>query len=90
MEKQVYYLEDGDKYSFDLKTASDIKYFYETRNPEGHFFDRETMRFFEDTMSNFGVAWDNEGYRILTRKKPVKHGLQGAWRVELDGDLSKI
>jgi hypothetical protein len=36
-------------------TASDLKRLYGRGNPEGHFFDRETMRFFGDTMRNFGV-----------------------------------
>ncbi len=48
--------------------------------PDGHFFDRETMRFFGDTMSNY-VVHGTEIYNerlcyVLERKKPVKNGLK--------------
>jgi hypothetical protein len=70
-------------------TASGLKYLYERNNPEGHFFDRATMRFFGDTMRNFGVL---DGGRVKTvtengieeaevwelyRKRPVQGGLHG-------------
>jgi hypothetical protein len=71
-------------------TASELKYLYEKNNPEGHFFDRDTMRFFGDTMSNFGVRDAGEkmvvstsgieynvGLWELYRKRPVKYGLHG-------------
>jgi len=44
---------------------------------QGHdryFFTRETMRFFGDTMRNYGVR-DNGATWELYRKHPVKHGL---------------
>jgi hypothetical protein len=69
-------------------TASDLKYLYERNNPEGHFFDNRTMRFFGDTMRNFGVV-DGGTVKTLTdngvedaevwalyRKRPV-NGLHG-------------
>jgi hypothetical protein len=69
-------------------TASKLKYLYEKNNPDGHFFDRNTMSFFGDTMRNFGVA-DGGKMRTMTdngiveievwdlyRKKPV-HGMHG-------------
>lgn len=57
-----------------IKNASDLKYHYQDKNPDGHFFDRKTMKFFGDTMANYGVR--NHGtYFELYRKKPVKHGL---------------
>ena len=44
-----------------------------------YFFDRKTMRFFGDTMSNYGVVTTCingvECYELY-RRKPVKHGLQ--------------
>jgi hypothetical protein len=45
-----------------------------------HFFDRSTMRFFGDTMANYGVLKnpvDINGVQcwVLYRRKPVKHGL---------------
>lgn len=35
--------------------ASELKYQIESTGRESHFFDRKTMRFFGDRMSNFGV-----------------------------------
>lgn len=35
--------------------ASQLRNAIETTGHESHFFDRETMRFFGDSMSNFGV-----------------------------------
>jgi len=55
-------------------TPSELKYQYQKRNPDGHFFDFKTMRFFGDTMKNYGVA-DAGEYWELFRRKPVKHGL---------------
>jgi hypothetical protein len=70
-------------------TASRLKYLYEKNNPGGHFFDRKIMRFFGDTMCNFGVL---DGGKVKTftgnsieevevwelyRKRPVKCGLHG-------------
>jgi hypothetical protein len=73
-------------------TAFDLKYLYERNNPEGHFFDRDTMRFFGDTMRNFGV-YDGGTVKTITgngveeeevwelyRKRPVKNGLHGHCR----------
>jgi hypothetical protein len=69
-----------------IKTASDLKYQYQLNNPDGHFFDRETMRFFGDTMRNYGVRSkpvkvsrsDGEIVEcyVLYRRHAVKHGLQ--------------
>lgn len=50
------------------------------------FFSRETMRFFGDTMQNYGVCDaiidtpTQEGLEVyeLYRKKPVKHGLNSS------------
>ncbi|MDE2021000.1 MAG: hypothetical protein KGJ13_11740 [Patescibacteria group bacterium] len=36
-------------------TASELKYQVEQAGHEPHFFDRATMRFFGDRMSNYGV-----------------------------------
>lgn len=35
--------------------ASQLKYNHLLNFPDSHFFDRETMKFFNDKMSNFGV-----------------------------------
>ncbi len=38
-----------------IKTASDLKGFVESFNPNSNFFARKIMRFFGDTMRNYGV-----------------------------------
>jgi hypothetical protein len=70
-------------------TPSELKALYERNNPRGYFFDRRTMRFFGDTMRNFGVV-DGGKIQTLTdegivevevwelyRKRPVEGGLHG-------------
>ena len=59
-------------------SASELKYFHQERHPESHFFDRETMKFFGDKMSNYGVrrvSFEGRELFELFRRKPVKHGL---------------
>ncbi|MBT94315.1 MAG: hypothetical protein CMA60_05760 [Euryarchaeota archaeon] len=67
-----------------IKTASDLKFEIERLHPDSKFFARENMRFFGDTMRNFGVREprkivDNMGGERMAyelyRKQPVKHGL---------------
>ena len=58
-----------------IKTASDLKCHVEQFGNERYFFTRETMRFFGDTMRNYGVR-DNGDSWELYRRKPVKHGLK--------------
>ena len=67
-------------------TASELKYEVERHGKEPHFFARPTMKFFGDTMRNYGVrkvsfvtnmdeeveAWE------LYRRRPVKHGLKAS------------
>jgi hypothetical protein len=73
-------------------TAWELKRLYERNNPEGHFFDKKTMRCFGDTMRNFGVR-DGGKVKTITRKgieemavwelyrkRPVKCGLHGHCR----------
>jgi hypothetical protein len=68
-----------------IKTASDLKFAVETAGHEPHFFTRDTMKFFGDRMSNYGVrqprqiltpSGDSVPAYELTRRRPVKHGLQ--------------
>ena len=64
-------------------TPSELKYNVEQTG--SHFFERSSMKFFGDTMANYGVrakpvtveTWDSEPALCweLYRKKPVKHGL---------------
>jgi hypothetical protein len=68
-------------------TASELKSLYERNNPEGHYFERSTMRFFGDTMRNYYVvdAGEVETYGsdekipawALCRRRPVKGGFVG-------------
>jgi hypothetical protein len=56
-------------------TPYELKRRYYEHNPNGHFFDPKTMKFFGDTMKNYGVT-ELQGYYCLYRKHPVKQGLQ--------------
>ena len=38
-----------------IKTSSDLRAFVENAKHDSHFFSRQTMRFFGDTMANYGV-----------------------------------
>ena len=69
-----------------IKTSSDLKYMHEHHQPHSYFFTRKTMKFFGDTMNNYGVRAQTETIEtpcgdkhkcyVLYRRKPVKHGLQ--------------
>jgi hypothetical protein len=62
-----------------IKTASDLKYYHLQARPDSHFFTRRTMRFFGDTMRNYGVRRAGN-YWELYRRRPVKGGLrESAW-----------
>lgn len=67
-------------------TPAELKANVENTSTDRHFFTRDTMKFFGDTMRNYGVTskpvivetrsgevvecWE------LYRRKPVKHGMQ--------------
>jgi hypothetical protein len=55
-------------------TFSELKYQHELNNPGSFYFTVDTMRFFGDTIANYGVLTHDDSYE-LHRKKPVKHGL---------------
>ena len=55
-------------------TASQLKALYQWQNLEGHFFDYKTMRFFGDTMRNYGVRRHHMAWELY-RRRPVKHGI---------------
>jgi len=67
-------------------TASELKYQIEKSGHEPYYFTRDTMRFFGDTMRNYGVrssvVFDFEGTKHLVwelyRKSPVKHNNQSS------------
>ena len=66
-------------------TAHELKRLYESNDPDGRFFSRENMRFFNDTMGNFSVKdggkVKHRGKHVevwaLCRRKPVNGGLHG-------------
>lgn len=80
-------------------TVSELKYHYQLANPNGHFFDRKTMSFFGDTMSNYGVRANTVNVReydgnivecfVLYRRRATKHGLTGSAYFSVS-DFSKI
>lgn len=57
--------------------ASDLKYHYQQQNPNGHYFDRASMKFFGDSMGNYGCR-DAGSHWELWRKRPNKLKLQGS------------
>lgn len=56
-------------------TPSQLRYEVQTRNTDTHFFDYKTMRFFGDTMRNYGVRDAGDCWELY-RKRPVKYGLR--------------
>lgn len=69
-----------------IKTASNLKMFVES-GTDSYFFTRSTMRFFGDTMRNYGVRHLTPGTIELYRRRPVKHGLFNSafFQVSADG-----
>ena len=68
-----------------IKTASDLKHHVQSAGHESFFFDRGNMRFFGDTMRNYGIRQPREittntGETAqafeLFRRRPVRHGLK--------------
>ncbi len=56
-------------------TPSELKYQHETKNPESHYFTRDTMKHFGDRMKNYGVRELPDCFELY-RKRPVNGGLQ--------------
>lgn len=54
-------------------TPSELKRRYKHLRPDGHFFDRDTMRAWGDTMQNYGVRDAGDCWELY-RKRPVKEG----------------
>ena len=55
-------------------TVSELKYAVEQAETAPYFFTRKAMKFFGDTIRNYGVRSYGE-YWELYRKRPVKYGL---------------
>lgn len=70
-----------------IKTSSDLKYAHEEAYPNSHFFTRKTMKFFGDTMANYGICQPvtvvtsdgqlKQAYELY-RKRAVKCGLRSS------------
>ena len=69
-----------------IKTAADLKHAVEHAGNCQHFFTRSSMKFFGDTMKNYGVRQPrtiptfsgiSTAYELV-RRQPVKHGLQSS------------
>ena len=56
-------------------TPSELRFHVEQTG--SHFFDRKALKFFGDTMKNYGCRDAGEEWE-LWRKKQVKHGLKGS------------
>lgn len=56
--------------------ASQLKYKHEQHHPDSYFFTRKTMKFFGDTMKNFGV-YSCGPYWALYRKRNTSKGASG-------------
>jgi len=54
--------------------AAELRYQHELNHPDSKFFSRSIMKFFGDTMANYGVV-EHEVCYELYRRKPVKHGV---------------
>lgn len=71
-----------------IKTPSHLKQFVESGS-DSKFFNRSTLKFFGDSMKNYGVTFYNPEKTIieLFRKHPVKHGLKSSafFQVSEDG-----
>jgi len=56
-------------------TPAELKRLTYGTNP--YFFSRSTMKFFGDTMKNYGVRSTGDNWELY-RKRPVKHGLNSS------------
>ena len=62
-------------------TPSELEANILKHKPDSHFFDQKTMKFFGDTMSNYGVRKaEINGLAVweLYRKRPVNHGVKSS------------
>lgn len=57
-----------------IKTPADLKAAVENAGHDQYYFTRDSMKFFGDTMRNYGII-NHPDYIELYRKRPVKHGL---------------
>jgi peptide subunit release factor RF-3 len=58
-------------------SPSELKHKHELLNPNSFFFSKSTMKFFGDTMKNYGVRSVGDYYELY-RKHPVNGNLQNS------------
>ena len=58
-------------------TPSMLKYKVEKAGNEPYFFTRKTMKFFGDTMRNYGVCDAGDCWELF-RRRPVKYGVKSS------------
>lgn len=57
-----------------IVTVAELVKRYKRNFPDGHYFDTDTLEFWGDTMSNYGVRRHESGNWELFRKNPVRSG----------------
>ena len=57
--------------------ASELKASHLMQCPDSHFFNRDTMQYFGDTMRNFGVKKQENGEWLLFRKRKTRENAAG-------------
>lgn len=80
-------------------TVAQLKRLYKSANPNGHYFDRKTMRFFGDTCRNYGVRKSYMSFTDMSnnttlhaawelyRIRPVNGGLKTSAYFDASGHI---
>lgn len=69
----------------------ELKRLHLEKAPKSHFFSYRTMRFFGDTLANFGVKKLCTNTYSVYRKKPVKHGLNSGYEFNIfTGSIKRV
>ena len=64
---------------------------YYTLNPDGHYFDTSTMRFFKSRLSDYGYAKNNDYLFITSECGPTNTRLFTVRKLDrLTGDISNV
>jgi hypothetical protein len=70
-----------------IRTASQLAGFVSNSTSDSFYFSKDTLRFFGDSMSNYGIKHHKLGARHiveLRRKRAVKHGMTASAYFELE------
>jgi hypothetical protein len=70
-------------------TIYEIKRRYESANPEGHFFDRAAMKFFQQTLRDFRVKKISDGVYQISAPMPVGESKR-IWREDNPGTMESV